>query len=194
MKQKLLALCCALVLLLDGIGGFGGAETEASPFDLGGPFTLIDQNGDRRSEADPDGRLQLVFFGYANCPDMCLVTLPFMGQITDALADEGIEITPVMITVDPEFDTPETLGPALRPYHPDFVGLTGSERRLRAVRAQFGVEVNLLFEAPDGQQVYYHSGPLFLLDGDGTFLTVLPPVLPEAMFLDILRGYATGTS
>ena len=71
------------------------------PFNLGGAFTLTDQTGSARSEADPEGAFQLLFFGYANCPSICAVALPLMGEVTDALRDRGLSVTPVMITVDP---------------------------------------------------------------------------------------------
>ena len=179
------ALASASPALADGPPGL--------PLDLGGAFTLIDQTGAIRRQADPEGNLQLVFFGYANCPDMCLVTLPFMGQITYGLEEEGIDITPVMITVDPDYDTPEVMTEALAAYHPDFVGLTGDERQLARVYDAFNVEFELLFVDPSGRRVYFHPGPLFLLDQYGEFLTILPPILPEAQMLGILRSYAVGT-
>ncbi len=171
----------------------GAATAQPLPFDLGGPFTLIDQDGEIRTEVDPDGQMQLLFFGYANCQEICSAALPLMGAVSDVLADDGIAVRPVMITVDPDRDTVETMGPALHAIHPDFVGLTGTEEALEAAYAEFGIEVELLFTDPAGGGVYSHGGLMFLLDGDGAVQTILPPVLPEAQVVEIIRGYATPT-
>ncbi len=188
-------LLAAATLALVAVAADPARASPPAPLPLppGGPFTLTDQNGEWRTQVEPQGRLQLVLFGYAACEDMCLVTLPFMARLVDALAREGIEIAPVMITIDPETDTPEAMLPALAALHPGFTGLTGSEGELAPVWEAFGVRREHLFTDPEGRQVFSHSGQLYLLDGEGALLTVLPPVLPEPLYLDILRGYAAST-
>jgi protein SCO1/2 len=171
---------------------WASAGAQGLLLEIGGPFTLTDQTGAWRTQVEPQGRLQLVLFGYAACEDMCLVTLPFIARMTRALTAEGVGIVPVMITIDPETDTPEAMGPALAAHSPDFVGLTGSEAELAPVYEAFGVARELLFTDPEGRRVYSHSGPLYLLGPEGRFLTILPPILPEAQYLAILRGYAGG--
>ena len=164
----------------------------ALPFDLGGPFALIDQTGAKRTEADPEGRMQLLFFGYANCPSICAVTMPMMAEVTDALAAEGLEATPVMITVDPARDTPETMGAPLAEIHPEFVGLTGDAGALAAAYEAFGVERELVGELPDTGPIYAHGSHIFLLDGAGEVLTILPPVLSTERMAEIALRYARG--
>ena len=114
----LLALAAGSASAHDGVvhGSAGEAAAHQAPaasggpklpfdLDLGGAFTLTDQTGAKRSQADPQGRAQLVFFGYANCQSICSVALPLMADAVTTLADEGIAVTPVMITVDPARDT-----------------------------------------------------------------------------------------
>ena len=67
----------AMVLLL-ALGSPVVAPAAGLPFDLGGAFQLTDQSGTPRTEVDPDGRLQLLFFGYANCQQICSAALPLM--------------------------------------------------------------------------------------------------------------------
>lgn len=160
------------------------------PFDLGGDFTLTDQTGQTRTQADPDGAFQLLFFGYANCPSICSVALPLMGEVTEALGDQGIAATPVMITVDPKRDTVETIGPPLAEHHADFVGLTGSEDDLQAVYDLFRVEKEVVFEDPELGPIFAHGSHIYLLDGDGTFLTLLPPILSADRLSDIAAAHA----
>lgn len=166
------------------------AEGVPLPFDLGGPFALIDQNGAPRTEADPAGHLQLLFFGYANCREICSAALPQMAEIAAGLAARGIPLTPVMITVDPARDTVETLGPALAKFSPDFVGLTGSPEALAKAYRLFAIESEEVFEDPQYGPVYAHGSFLYVLDGKGKFLTVIPPVLSSARVIEIIAAYA----
>ena len=64
----------------------GKVAQEMGAAAIGGPFTLTDQNGKPRSDADFRGQYTLVFFGYTNCPDVCPTTLQ---TLTDAMADLG---------------------------------------------------------------------------------------------------------
>ena len=116
-----------------------GAAQGDLPFHLGGPFRLTNQRGLPRTAADPEGRFQLLFFGYANCPSICSVALPTMAAAVELLAERGIAAVPVMITVDPARDTPASMGPPLAAIHPGFVGLTGDEAALAAVQRLFQV-------------------------------------------------------
>ena len=179
------ALLAALVAL--------PAKAEApSPFPvaLGGPFALVDQHGAERTEADPEGRLQLLFFGYAECQAICTVALPRMAEMAELAAEKGIAVRPVLITVDPERDTAEAIRGALPGYHPDFVGLTGTEEALAAARAAFGVESRVVFEDPQIGPVYAHGSFIYLLDGAGKLLTLIPPVVDPAHGAGIVARYA----
>jgi protein SCO1/2 len=162
------------------------------PLNLGGAFTLTDQHGAPRTEADPQGHLQLLFFGYAACDSICAVALPQMAAIADGLAARGVDLTPVMVTVDPARDTPQAMAPALARIHPDFVGLTGPDTALSAVWRAFSIERSVVFEDPAGGAVYAHGSLLYLLDGQGRFLTVIPPILSDDRVIDIVAGYARG--
>lgn len=198
--MKLAAALCLAASLVSGEAaahdkGHAAAGAPAPsglplPFDLGGPFTLTDQNGRERTEVEPEGRLQLLFFGYANCESICSVALPQMVSITRGLAEKGIALAPVMITVDPARDTPEAMAPILADLHPDFVGLTGPEPALASVYKHFAVKNEVVFEDPAGGAVYAHGSLLYLLDGQGKFLTVLPPILTDERMMEIIAAYA----
>lgn len=166
------------------------APPDTLPFALGGPYRLVDQTGAVRTEADPEGRMQLLFFGYANCPSICAVAMPMMAEVVDALAARGVPARPVMITVDPERDTPATMGAPLAAIHPDFVGLSGDVAALAAARAAFGVDRTAVGELPGTGPIYAHGGHVFLLDGAGAVLTILPPVLTVERMVEIALRYA----
>jgi protein SCO1/2 len=198
----LLALILALPALAhDGVTHKNTGEAQAHqafaglgpvtdlPFDLGGDFTLTDQTGATRTQASPDGRAQLVFFGYANCPAICSVAMPLMAEITDAVQDAGHGLQPVMITVDPKRDTVANMGPALARLHPDFVGLTGTKAQLDHVYGLFKVSHEKMFDDPDYGAVFSHGSHIYLLDAKGEVLTLFPPILGASRARDIVLKY-----
>lgn len=172
----------------------GLSEGLPLPFDLGGAFTLTDQHGQRRTQADPDGHLQLLFFGYAQCQEICSAALPQMADITAALAAQDIAVTPVLITVDPARDTVAALGPAMTALSPDFVGLTGTDAELAVAFKAFSIDSSFVFEDPATGPVYAHGSFIYLLDGAGQFITVLPPILSNDRMIDIIAAHAAQQS
>ena len=130
------------LLLAMAIPGLAFASEPRMPFDVGGAFDLLDQHGNARTQVDPDGRAQLLFFGYANCPGICATAMPMIADITFALADAGIAVRPVMITVDPERDQVGNMDGPLLQLHPEFVGLTGTEAALETAYKAFSVKRN----------------------------------------------------
>ena len=72
---------------------------------VGGPFTLTDQTGRQRSDAEFRGKLMIVYFGYAFCPDVCPADLMAITQALDALGPAAEGVQPIFITIDPERDT-----------------------------------------------------------------------------------------
>lgn len=170
----------------------GADDAPVTPFPvaLGGPFALTDQHGAARTEADPDGRLQLLFFGYATCQAICTVALPRMAEIAEIAAEAGLAVRPVLVTVDPARDTPEAMGAALAELHPDFVGLTGPEAALAAARAAFRVESKVVFEDPELGPVFAHGSFIYLLDGAGRLLTLIAPIADPESGAAIVAKYA----
>ncbi|MEL6978395.1 MAG: SCO family protein [Pseudomonadota bacterium] len=157
---------------------------------FGGGYALIDQDGAPRTEADPDGRPQLVFFGYAGCEAICSVALPKVAAAAAALEADGVMATPVMITVDPEHDTPEAMKEALRALHPRFIGLTGSEAALAEAERAFQVTSKQVAVAEDGESpIYAHGSFIYLVDGEGAFLTLMPPIQSVEWMVATIKGY-----
>ena len=163
---------------------------DAFPFNIGGDYALTDQHGEARTQADPDGHFQLLFFGYANCEQICSAAFPMMGDIVADIA--AVEtVVPVMITVDPETDTVEYLD-TLTQYHENFVGLTGTEEELQVAYDAFSVEKELLFVDPAGQPVYSHGSFIYLLDGNGKVLTLVPPIMDVDQAVALITPYVAG--
>jgi protein SCO1/2 len=107
---------------------------------LVGENTLLRENGERVTllEVMGDAQLMLVFFGFTRCPDVCPITMARLAKIkhdTDAM--DGVRM--VMITVDPEHDTPEVMARYVQGFHPDFIGLSGSNSDIATTARSFYV-------------------------------------------------------
>src|SRR6266568_9250730 len=142
---------------------------------VGGPFTLEDQYGKRRSLADFRGKPVLLYFGYTFCPDVCPTDLAAMAQAIRTLDAAGKVLQPIFITLDPERDTREILRNYAVAFHPRFVALRGSEEEIRRVAAAYKVYFEKV--RPPGSSVYLidHMAFVFLLDRDGKYVAFFPP-------------------
>jgi protein SCO1/2 len=154
---------------------------------VGGPFTLTDPDGRRKSLADFRGKLVLLYFGFTYCPDVCPTDLMSVGNVIRSLGPEGNELQPVFVTLDPERDTPEVLRVYAASFHPRFVSLRGTEDEIRRVAASYKV----FFEKvrPPGTNTYFidHSAYVFLLDREGRFITLFPPGTPQERMAVMVR-------
>lgn len=164
-------------------------NTLGFPDVKGGDFDLIDHDGNPRTSKNPNGQFQLIFFGYANCKAMCSVALPRMVQAVEVLNKQGVKVTPLMITVDPERDTVDNMKEALAFYHKDLIGLTGTQAQLDVAYKAFNVEKSLVYTHPEEGPIYAHGSFIYLIDGDGNFQTLLPPILSSDRIADVAKGY-----
>ena len=106
---------------------------------IGGPFSLVDQNGVTRTDREFRGKYMLVFFGYTYCPDVCPTTLAVMKTALDMMGSRADRIAPLFISVDPKRDTPQKLKSYLSSFGPRFVGLTGDDMAIASVAKEYRV-------------------------------------------------------
>lgn len=151
---------------------------------VGGPFSLIDHNGQPFHHTDLHGRYSLVYFGFTRCPDICPDELDKMARIIDlvaeaaprgAAADEKHKgLVPVFITCDPARDSAEALRTYLGEFHPRLVGLTGLyediKRTCKAYRVYFSTPEHV---APGKDYLVDHSIYFYLMDPEGEFVEAL---------------------
>jgi len=139
---------------------------------VGGPFTLIDHTGRRVTDQDFRGRFMMVFFGFTFCPDVCPTALQVMAAALDKIGPKAEQITPVLITVDPERDTPEQMAMYVKSFHPRLVGLTGSPEEIAAVAKAYRAYFK---RVPDpkssGGYTMDHSAIIYVMGPDGAFRT-----------------------
>ena len=162
---------------------------DAFPVNLGGPFELIDHNGALRTDRDFPGQYLLVFFGYANCKSMCPVGLRRMTEAIEHLGEIGNAIQPLMITVDPDNDTQETMRAALPKIHPRLLGLTGSAQALAQAYDAYKIGPSNVGADPEGDMVVNHTSYIYLVGPDGKFLTLIPPIIASERMGEIILKY-----
>ena len=164
-------------------------ELMSGKVPVGGPFVLADAAGRRVALADFRGKLVLLYFGYATCPDVCPTDLGIIAQTLRDLGDAGDEVQPVFVTLDPERDTPEVLREYAPAFHPRLVALTGTEGEIRRVATDYKV----FFEKVPmpGTKTYLidHTAYTFLLDREGRFVSLFPPGTPPARMAVMLREH-----
>jgi protein SCO1/2 len=170
----------------DQIGGLGRA-VQSGTAQIGGPFTLVDQNGKTRTEADFHGRFMLIYFGYSFCPDVCPTTLQEMGAALDQLGPKRARVVPIFITVDPARDTPSVLKGYMKSFGPDFIGLTGSDKAIGEAARDYHVYIKK-HPLQGGGYSMDHSGVMYLMGPDGKFITYYEDEIGPDKLADDLRS------
>ena len=155
---------------------------------VGGPFTLTDQNGRKRSDSEFRGKLMIVYFGYTFCPDVCPADLMAITQALDALGAAAEGIQPVFITVDPERDT-TLLKDYVAAFHPSLIGLTGSAEEIRKVANSYKAYYRQVPGERKGEYSIDHAGILYLMGRNGKYLGFLPPQTAPEKLTEVLRKY-----
>jgi protein SCO1/2 len=160
-----LVLCLAVVLLLVQRSGMPGTQPSA----VGGPFSLVDQDGRTVTEQDFRGRPFLVFFGFTHCPDVCPTALFDMSEVLRKLGADADRAAALFITVDPERDTPEVLKNYLSSFDPHLRGLTGNQAAIDAVTKAYRAYARKV-PNPDGGYTMDHTALVYLMDKQGRFV------------------------
>jgi len=176
----------ALWLAPEAGGGREGSVTGTAL--VGGPFTLVDQNGRQVSDTDFRGRLMLIYFGYTFCPDVCPTELLDMSQAVDALGKAGDQVQPLFITVDPKRDTPAVLREFLVNFHPRMLGLTGSEEQVQVAAKAYRV---FFAKAAGAERDYFvdHTSIVYLMDRQGRYLTHFGPTVRGEQMAAAIKKY-----
>ena len=167
-------------------GGFTGSDITGTGF--GKNIQLVDQNGTAiELQQAYRGKVMVIFFGFTQCPDVCPTTMAELAQVREKLKPEQRDqVQFIMISVDPQRDTPAVMKQYVSAFDPSFVGLTGSDEQIAKVAASF----KAYYKKVDSGQSYTmeHSSGLYVLDGKGeSRLLIKPNTAPEAIAADIQK-------
>lgn len=194
---RALSAAIALVVLTGGASAQGEPKDEppapeapaSFPFEIGGPFSLTDHRGQPVTDESYRGSWLLVFFGFAKCEAICPVALSHMAEALDLLGEEAARVQPLLITVDPGRETPEVLAREVPEIHPRLTGLTGTEAQVRNAAEAYRVEFRELGTSRKGNPIFSHGSYIYLMDGQGRFATLLPPVMGAEAMAETIRKY-----
>ena len=162
-------------------------QTALTPAARMAPFVLTDQHGRRFDSASLNGKVALVFFGFTHCPDVCPTTLATMANVLSELGQDAGEVQPVLISVDPQRDRPETLKAFRDLFDTRIVMLTGSPAEIAAVAKAYHVFYQAQKPDASGNYTVDHTASVFLIDREGRFRSTFDFLEDEQVILEKVR-------
>lgn len=149
-------------------------------------FELTAHTGQRVRLSDFRGKLVVLYFGYTFCPDVCPTSLSTLARAMKRLGPQADRVQVLMITVDPERDTPEQLATYMSYFDPRFIGLTGTPDEIAAAATPFGIYYQRHAGSSASSYLVDHTATLTVLDAQGRLKLVLPfGVSPEDVAADL---------
>ena len=124
--------------------------------------------------SEQKGKIVLLFFGYTNCPDVCPITLGTFKQVHDRLGENTQNVKFVMITADPERDTPDKVAAYAARFNPEFIGLSGNLNDLQSLWKELGVFVEKQQSTSAAGYLVSHTASVYVLDQNGSLIMTLP--------------------
>ena len=194
-RRAVLATATLVAVAAGLVALFGQRWLQAPPPDtvtIGAPFALTASDGRTVTDADYRGRYMLVTFGFTHCPDVCPTTLAAVATALDRLGDKADRVQPILITVDPERDTPAVLAAYVQAFHPRLIGLTGGTAEIEALVAAYRVYAEKAAPDATGDYQVDHTAAVFLMDPDGRFLTLFSSTLDAEALAAGLNQYVDG--
>ncbi len=191
----LLVLAFTLVLLIVGCRETAVSESErqfagalvTSPKPVP-DFTLTSVDGPV-SLSDYAGQYIFLYFGYTFCPDICPATLSNLAAVRKALGDDAHKVQVIMVSVDPQRDTPEVLEKYVTHFDPTFIGMTGTKEEIDAA----GEPLGIFYEIHEGSTatgyLVDHTARSFLIDPEGNARVAYPHDAPRDGILADLEWF-----
>jgi len=138
--------------------------------EFGGPFTLKPEGGEAVSLSDFKGKVVVIYFGFASCPDVCPTSLAIIGSAMKSLSeDEVADVQGLFISLDPERDTEEKLQQYAAYFHKNFKGITGTPEQLQKVTRQYGTYFTKVAGSSELNYLIDHTSVTFIVGREGKF-------------------------
>lgn len=149
-------------------------------------FTLSGPQGSQVRLSNYRGKVILLFFGYTSCPDICPTTMRDLSIALDLLGRRSTQVQVILISVDPEKDTPQRLQAYLQLIDPRLLGLTGTPDQILQIATQYGVYFEKRPFGDSGAYLVDHTSTTFLIDPQGYLKIVYPyGTSPQSLASDI---------
>ncbi len=130
-------------------------------------FALSDADGRQRTLADFRGKVVVLFFGYAQCPDVCPTTMVEMAQVKQQLGADGDKLQVVFVTVDPERDNATVMKAYTNAFDPTFVALIPTPEQLAAMAKDFKFYYKKVEGTTPTSYTMDHSAASYVYDTQG---------------------------
>lgn len=173
------------VAIVEG-GAFSSGVNDIEPKPVT-DYALIGSNGETLNLSDLRGKHTLLYFGYTYCPDFCPATLSDWRVISRGLGDDAAKVNFVLVSVDPERDTPEMLTRYLAPFDGTIMGVSGEDATLRAMADEFGAFFEPVSAGDSPLYTVDHTASQFLIDDEGNFITVYSFGTPVDVIIEDLQ-------
>ena len=130
-------------------------------------FALKDADGKERTLADFKGKVVVLFFGYAQCPDVCPTTMTEMAQVKQQLGADGDKLQVLFVTVDPDRDTPTVMKAYMGAFDPAFVALIPTQEQLAAMAKDYKAYYKKVDGKTPTSYSMDHSAASYIYDTQG---------------------------
>lgn len=130
-------------------------------------FALKDADGKERTLADFKGKVVVLFFGYAQCPDVCPTTMTEMAQVKQQLGKDGDKLQVLFVTVDPDRDTPTVMKAYMGAFDPAFVALIPTQEQLAAMAKDYKAYYKKVDGKTPTSYSMDHSAASYIYDTQG---------------------------
>jgi len=137
-------------------------------------FALQTANNKVFRLSEQKGKIILLFFGYTSCPDVCPVTLATFKQVYDDLGEDAQQVRFVMITADPDRDTPDKVAEYAARFNSEFIGLSGDMMVLASIWKELGVFVEKQESDSAAGYLVSHTASVYVLDQQGGLFMTFP--------------------
>lgn len=160
---------------------------------FGGDFTLT-QAGKPIKLSNFNGKVVVLYFGYASCPDICPTTLAIISAGLKKLsAAELTQVQPLFVSVDPERDNGERLSVYAQHFHPNIMGITGTAEEVQQAARQYGAFFSKVTSTSAMGYMIDHTSNTYLISKDGQFVTILPHEMTPDTVATSIREALQGT-
>lgn len=160
------ASACGAKFGLAGAEGFGGA------------IELVSETGETVTDKEIFTRPSLLYFGYTYCPDVCPIDSVRNADAVDVLKERGIDVQPVLVSLDWGRDDAEAMANYTQSLHPDMLGLSGSEAQIRATAKAYRVYFSIPDPTAEDYWIDHSTFSYFVVPGHGVvdfYKRELPP-------------------
>ncbi len=170
-------LWVAIIVLVGTVGWIyylsqSGGTPSLAVSQIGGPFTLTDQNGNTVTEAALQGHASALYFGYTYCPDVCPTTLADLTQWMGDLGTQADKLKVYFVTVDPERDTRDVMASYMQAFDPRFTALTGTRPEIDKVTKEYRIYTRKV-PGKDGNYTMDHTATVFLLNAKAELVSTI---------------------